>query len=116
MPVVESDDDSEDHDEQKAKLFEVIDETVQMSEDVRDMHEDALSYYLNFTGDMIDEDGYRGYGDEDDSDEEYNPEDRDPNNPRKPETMPKKKKNDGSDSEDAPGGKPPGDKPECKQQ
>lgn len=75
MPVVESDDDNEDQDEEKAKLFEIIDETVQMSEDVRDMHEDALSYYLNFTGDMIDEDGYRGYGDEDDSDEEDNLED-----------------------------------------
>ena len=42
-----------------------------MSEDVRDMYEDALSYYLNFTGDMIDEDGYRdGYGDESGSDDE----------------------------------------------
>ena len=42
-----------------------------MSEDVRDMYEDALSYYLNFTGDMIDEDGYHdGYGDESGSDDE----------------------------------------------
>jgi hypothetical protein len=29
-----------------------------MAEDVRDMYEDALSYYLNFTGDMIEDDGY----------------------------------------------------------
>jgi hypothetical protein len=43
-----------------------------MAEDVRDMYEDALSYYLNFTGDMIEDDGYTGqYGDED-SDEEFN--------------------------------------------
>ena len=46
-----------------------------MAEDVRDMHEDALSYYLNFTGDMIDEDGYMegAYGQED-SGEEFNDE------------------------------------------
>jgi len=84
-----------------------------MVEDVRDMYEDGLSYYLNFTGDMIDDDGMRGYGDEDSDDEEmlegYRDGDKEP---RKPAAMPKKKKDkdDDDDSDEDAGSKPPGDK------
>jgi len=106
---LDNDDVDSEPDEETQKQLEDLDEATQFCEDVGDMYEDALEYYLNFATSMDDMMGGMGmpgeeggeYGDEDEEEEEEKP---------------KKGKGKGKDKEvEGPAGDDAAKKEECKQ-